>query len=101
MSADQIIATFVCIWYGFSVSHQIHVHSIQDKLLTSELGKSGWWPLFLARFIFFVTGILGCIGLAWLAGSLPAFKGPVLLVGLLIGIALFLLTRFLNKNSAQ
>ena len=98
MSADQIVATFLCIWYGFSAAHQIHAQSTQDKILTNELGHSGWWRLFLARFIFFVTGMLGFIGFVSVVGSMSVFKGPVFPVGSLIGVALFLLTRFLNKK---
>jgi hypothetical protein len=97
MSADQIVAAFLCIWYGFAVAHQIHAQSTQDKILTNELGHSGWWRLFLVRFIFFVTGMLGFIGFVSVVGSMPAFKGPVFPVGLFIGIALFVLTNFLNK----
>jgi hypothetical protein len=98
MSSDQLISTFLCVWYGFSAAHQIHAQSAQDKILTNELGKSGWWHLFLTRLIFFVTGMLGFIGFVVVAGSTPSFKGPALPVGLFIGIGLFLLTRFLNKK---
>jgi|GEM_PF-5795711 len=98
MTLDQLISTFLCVWYGFSAAHQIHAQSVQDKILTNELGKSGWWRLFIARLIFFVTGMLGFIGFVGLIGSTPAYKGPFLLVGLLAGTALFLLTRYLNKQ---
>lgn len=98
MSADHIMAIFLSIWFGFAFTHYIHSQSAQDKILTSLSGNSGWWRLAVARFIFFVTGMLGAIGLVLLMGSMPVFKGPVFPVGLLIGIVLFWLTGFLKRS---
>lgn len=101
MTQEQLVAYFLSIWFGFSVSYQLHAQATQDKVLTDELGKSGWWCVFLSRFIFMVIGLLGVTGMGWLFGNIPGFKGAPFPVGMSIGIVFFLLTRFLNKKGSM
>jgi hypothetical protein len=98
MYIDQLIATILCIWFGFAVAHQVHSQSTQDKILTNQFGNSGWWRLALVRFIYFVIGVLGVLGFAWLSGNVSIFKGLVVPVGVIIGIVFFFLTIFLSKG---
>jgi hypothetical protein len=99
MSTDQLTGTLLCIWYGFSVIHHVQSQSEQDKILTSELGNPGWWRLALARFIFFVIGITGVIGFLFFFISTPVFRAPPYIVGLSIGIILFIFSAILNKKN--
>ncbi|MFP8833391.1 hypothetical protein ACLIJR_03880 [Hydrogenophaga sp. XSHU_21] len=92
MSGDVLTVSLVSLWMGFAVALQIRTQTRTDAQQQGKIGSR----FIMARFINFIVGIAGMLGIASLIGDFQAFRGATFPLSFGLGIAAFVVANRLS-----